>query len=150
MADILQVDITDNATPALQKLARDLPGTLTTEMQEAMRRALLLLRSRVPEYPPERPGQSYVRTGRLGRSLTSEAGGDSVSEVGGAGMEVWGRWGTNVYYGKWVIGRETQAWMHAGRWWTLEGVADQHLEDVQRLIQGMVEQMVARLVGSIG
>ena len=94
-----------------------------TEMMRAMGRAVSGLRGGVGKYPPKPEGSKYRRTGTLGRSLTSFAHGDSIHSVKRIAGGVEGRWGTNVKYAPYVIDQNSQAWMHKGRWWTLQGEA---------------------------
>jgi len=55
-------------------------------------------------YPPERPGQRYTRTGRLGRGWRGSAAGQVVT------------FENPVEYAGAVYGDGTQAAVHAGRW----------------------------------
>jgi hypothetical protein len=73
---------------------------------------------------PERPGQGYVRTGNLGRSVALEQ--DGLSS----------RVNVNSGYETYVIGNADgtgQAWMHAGRWPTLRSAVD---DEVAKLTSG--------------
>ena len=60
-------------------------------------------------YPPKRPGQRYVRTGRLANSWRAERVSQSRTVI------------TNsAAYSGYVVGNsrgERQAWFHRGRWW---------------------------------
>ncbi len=63
---------------------------------------------RVKDYPPERPGQKYKRTGNLRRGWDVQLNQASVTihnRMGYSGYVVGDRKG------------ERQAWMHRGRWW---------------------------------
>ena len=56
-------------------------------------------------YPPKRPGQRYVRTGRLANSWRAERKGKGRAVIiNSAG------------YSGYVVGKK-QAWFHRGRWW---------------------------------
>lgn len=62
------------------------------------------------KYPPERPGQRYVRTGALGAGFRYEPVAPSHY-----------RFTNDVVYTRWVVGDSDgggQAWFHRGRWWT--------------------------------
>lgn len=94
-----------------------------------MRRFLDHLLSVIPPYPPTRPGQRYRRTLTLGRRFSV-----GVDDAHRQNFRGW--IGTDVSYAPWVISEEKtpsgagpQAWMHAGRWWTLHGVARDNLDD---------------------
>ncbi len=80
------------------------------------------------KYPPERPGQRYVRTGRLGDSWTKRQ---------------YGRYhvtfSNKTPYAQYVVGDSEgrkQAWMHAGRWWLA-------LERIQRANDRLIERIAA-------
>jgi hypothetical protein len=91
------------------------------------------------QYPPERPGQRYVRTGRLGDSWTARAYGKYHITFKNAAP-----------YARYVIGDgkgEGQAWMHKGRWWTaVERIATQTprlLNDIWAAIETSVNTLVS-------
>ena len=56
-------------------------------------------------YPPKRPGQRYVRTGRLANSWRAERRGKGRALIA-----------NSAGYSGYVVGKK-QAWMHRGRWW---------------------------------
>ena len=56
-------------------------------------------------YPPKRPGQRYVRTGRLAKSWRAERRGKGRALIA-----------NSAGYSGYVVGKK-QAWMHRGRWW---------------------------------
>lgn len=105
----------------------DLPWQLA--FQNATNQALDLLLMRVTVYPPPRPGQTYVRGGpgsqNLGQKWTTQV------DVGADGVV--GEIGNNVTYGPYVQARETQAWMHRGRWSTIEDIAEEDLSLIERI-----------------
>ncbi len=107
----------DELDHKLDRIARDTRAELTRATDEA----LAYTHGQVPSYPPEPPASDYRRTGTLGREITTE--------VRTIGSEIVGAIGTATVYAPWVIsdkdtvgGRGPQAWMHRGRWWTLQGV----------------------------
>lgn len=93
-------------------------------------------------YPPKRPGQRYIRTGRLANSWRSRKKKDSqyVIENMAAGPR-------GKLYATYVVGgplgnavREfAQAWMHKGRWWMAKDVID---EELPRLRTAMIQRIV--------
>lgn len=105
----------------LQKMGRNFEGA----QKKAMEESLILLHSSVPPYSsvPKRRGQTYRRTGLLGRSITALQGSapSALSRVRSLVGDVQGIWGSAVRYARWVIGEETQVWFHRDRWYTLEG-----------------------------
>ena len=63
------------------------------------------------KYPPERPGQTYIRTYTLPTGWLVERTKEASYTV------------TNtIEYAHWVVSKKYQAWMHKGRWWTAEDV----------------------------
>ena len=56
-------------------------------------------------YPPKRPGQRYVRTGRLANSWRAERKGRGRALIA-----------NSAPYSGYVVGKK-QAYMHRGRWW---------------------------------
>lgn len=93
-------------------------------------------------YPPERPGQQYVRTGRLFYSW-------KVEEIpNGYALENRASRRGREYAG-YVIGDAYgggQAWMHVGRWETLRDVTKEQLRALPDEVEGDVI-MVARRGG---
>ena len=108
----------------------------TRAAHNAAETGLIYLQSRVPTYSsiPRRAGQTYRRTGLLGRSITSMAGGgpQALSRVRSLGGRVVGIWGSAVRYAKYVIGEKDQAWMHLGRWYTLQGLIRKNRSELVR------------------
>jgi hypothetical protein len=88
-------------------------------------------------YPPERPRQTYVRTGRLGRRWNVKRldEGYTVSN--------------STPYTKFVVGSAygtDQAWMHVGRWQLFRDVVDMEVDKLPQEISDAVI-MVARRKG---
>lgn len=117
-----------------------------------MSASLITLWENVPPYPPPPPNSKYDRTGTLGRSLGSNEGGGVGEEPSvftirklGSGFE--GRFGTNLDYAPYVIGDDTQAEIHSGRWWNLRFVANKASEKINRLWQTLGDKMAAFLEG---
>lgn len=121
-----------------------------------MRASLITLWENVPPYPAEPPNSAYDRTGTLGRTLGSSAsGGTSGGEPSiftvrklGEGFE--GRFGTNLSYAPYVIGDDTQAAVHSGRWWNMRFVANKASEKINRLWQTLGDKMAKFLEGTNG
>src|SRR5689334_4259146 len=92
---------------------------------------------RMKVYPPERPNQTYIRTGTLGGgwSITSRIDGYTISN--------------STPYTKYVVGNAyglEQAWMHQGRWNLLRDVSDEEVGKLPAAIEDNISQ-VARRVG---
>lgn len=116
----------------LRKLIEELPLLALEAAEPAMVDAVMFLYGHLPEYPPEPPNSSYVRTGTLGRRFTT----DVIPEF----SSVSGELGTNLNYAPWVVGDDFpgseingvtkyQAKVHQGRWWQFGDVIGDNIED---------------------
>lgn len=98
-------------------------------MKLTMDASLLLLHDEIPRYPKASETSSYRRTGSLGRSLGASKGGRKIGKadiniVAGRGVHTQGRFGTRLSYAPYVISDDKQAYMHKGRWWTMQTILD--------------------------
>ena len=74
-------------------------------------------------YPAKRPGQRYVRTGRLANSWRAERLGNGRALIANsAGYSGWGVGGGP---------HNRQARVHAGRWWTARSVIEQSAPELR-------------------
>ena len=74
-------------------------------------------------YPAKRPGQRYVRTGRLANSWRAERLGNGRALLA-----------NSAGYSGWVVGggpHNRQARVHAGRWWTARSVIEQSAPELR-------------------
>ena len=97
----------DTVTHALREAAAVLPRQVVNTTYDWAELHVMRYLS-VRPYPPERPGQRYKRTGRLGRSWKVSTRGQSVV------IE------NTAPYSGYVVGDgagQRQAWTHRGRWW---------------------------------
>ena len=80
-------------------------------------------------YPPERPEQTYIRTGRLANSWRAE-------------REASARWviRNSAPYARWVVGKDTQVWFHKGRWWIAEEVVAEDTPELTRRLTQRLEE----------
>ena len=125
------IDISLNPPDIFEKLAREFsPESIRAASRRGMSRAVLYVQQSVPPYPSPPATSTYRRTGTLGRSTTTAV----RDEADG----VTGIIGNNVEYAPYVIGRETQAWMHVGRWWTLEAVVEQQGGEIAEIISNEI------------
>lgn len=138
------IEIRYNPPDLLQRMAK-YPDKLKTEQHTTMRKALFHVQASVPGYPPQRP-TTYRRTGTLGRSLTI-GGLYNLVEIKPIGHGVQGRIGTRVEYAKYVIGEDTQAWMHRGYWWDMGTVKQRAKDGIVRLFDEMANKLVNWLDG---
>ncbi len=82
-------------------------------------------------YPPERPGQTYVRKYFMG----GIAGSFSPFKVKAG---VWGVENARPY-AHYVIGKR-QAWMHAGRWWQMKTEMEKRIDDLSDALAKELER----------
>ncbi len=93
----------------LRKATREMPRLTDRVVGEHTRTLRQVLKS--TPYPSRRPQQAYRRTGRLANSFNAK-------------RERLGEWSINnsALYSQYVVGKERQAWMHKGRWWTVQDI----------------------------
>lgn len=104
----------------LLRTADEVPVTTGHEIRKVMDKSKRVL----VQQPPQRPGQTYVRTQRLvsGWEVTNVE-----SPFVGHGLQNY------TPYTKWVTGNEfgqMQAWMHVNRWPVLRDVVEKFVEEV--------------------
>ena len=85
-------------------------------------------------YPPKRPGQRYVRTGRLANSWRVER-----ASLGRVLIT------NSAQYSGWVVGggpHNRQARVHVGRWWKGENVVRESLPNLTRTIVNEMDRVL--------
>ena len=122
----------------VKKIKRLTAPELTSEIQKTTLKAVNYVHSQVPDYPAQLP--SYAQTGILGKSINTD--------VKTMGTDVVGLIGSDIEYAPWVISTEQgtnsagpQAWMHKGRWWTLQGVVKKAQEVVFKFFDDMMDRL---------
>lgn len=112
------VALTINVLNIDQVLARfrGAQRVIEEEAEDAVDSILAFGIQRLSAYPPERSGQTYQRTGALGRGWQQP---DRTFRLGGGGLSA--ALTNSVPYAPLVQG-ERQAWMHKGRWPTITNV----------------------------
>lgn len=107
----------------------------TQWLKEPTGEALELLYEQATTYPPERPGQRYRRTFKLRNSWKREQvlSGSVLGKVSSQG----------VAYSRYVMDAERQAWMHQGRWKTVQDISAEQEEPVRRIYQRYAAQELA-------
>ena len=112
--------------------------------REAMLEALLFVHSQVPPYPTPPATSSYRRTHILGNSVTALSGRalGALSRVEQLGSSTTGYIGTNIVYAPWVIDQARQAWMHRGRWWTLQAVVQKARDGILAIFNKAVGKAI--------
>jgi hypothetical protein len=116
-----------------------------TEMMRAMGRSLLALQGGVKKYP-KKLNPRWVRTGTLGRSVTSSKAPGAISKVRRVPGGVEGRWGSNVKYAPWVIDRDRQRDYHRDHgWWTLQDEAKRMVPKVRKEFEAASTRIANKL-----
>jgi len=106
----LKITNLENIQRGISKLGPAVQNVAQADIQEAMQGVVKSYMGGEPGgySVPERPGQTYQRTGHLGRAM-------SVSTLHPTGARIV----SAADYSQWVIGMadgSRQAWFHAGRW----------------------------------
>jgi len=125
----MSVSIKVDVSEAVKKLD---PAKMEEYLTKAVDGAADLVRADIRTYPPPPPQSTYVRTGILGGSWTKK-----IERIQYGVRAIIG---TDTPYAKWVQNAPTQAWMHRGRWQTVQSVAEKQAQAVKRFI----EQALAR------
>lgn len=118
-------------------------GHVAEQLAPEMRQAITYVHSQVPGYPAPPATSTYRRTGTLGRSVTSFSATGALSRVESVGSGVVGYVGTNIDYAGYVIDEERQAYMHRGRWWTLQNVVRGAAGGIVRILEAGVRRIVS-------
>ncbi len=132
----------------LERKFKRFPDEIQKGLEDATRESVLHMHEKMPPYPSPIPGQTYIRkgSGGLGGTLTSFQGNnpDALSRVRTLGSAVVGFIGTKLEYARWVIDEAQQAFMHKGRWWTLQGVFEGERQEIVRIYERMVREIIER------
>jgi len=149
VADVIEI----RGLKELQARMAKYPQKLEQELKRGMDASLLVLHEKVPPYPPPPADSTYRRTGTLGRSLGASLGGGksgkpAIYETKKISSGYEGRFGTNVEYAPYVIGENTQARVHRGRWWTLKKVAQDASKKIMQVWNGIAENLAQFLEGN--
>jgi len=99
-----------------------------------MQRAVYLLQNRMANYPAQRAGSSYVRTGTLGRLWTTK--------VESSATRVTGLVGNKLEYAPFVQSRQLQSRVHRGRWQTEMDVIERSEREIIGLFRAAIEEAV--------
>lgn len=124
----------------------DFPQIFNEEMKESSDQALGYLKSPLEEYPPERSGQTYVRTFLLREGWITSSIDYQVVSSGFIATAT-----NSTPYGPYVQGDPSsyphQAWMHQDRWSTTQAIVDDNeLALIDRFSEGL-DRVVVRLGG---
>jgi hypothetical protein len=113
----------------LRRAASDGAKWLDDEVGEFSRKQRRRLKD--ARYPAKRPGQKYVRTGRLANSWRADKRADAQWTIS-----------NTAKYSGYVVGREKQAWMHKNRWWIFE---DEMAKSTPELTKALAKRVVDEL-----
>ena len=97
-------------------------------LRPTMKQIGIHIRGLAKSYPPPPPQSTYTRTRTLGKGWGSRSTNTSVTV------------GNNVPYAFWVQDRDRQAWMHVGRWQTVQDIAEDEEENVLKEVQKAVDR----------
>ena len=144
---MMPIEIKITGLDKIYLLFADMPNKLRKFMRTGMEQSLLVLHENVPPYPPAPETSSYIRTGMLGKSLGSGIAGGKVStptvySIRSNDAQTVGQFGTQLSYARYVIDPDRQAYMHRGRWWTMNTIKEKSEKKVmqvwERLVKGVL------------
>lgn len=116
------------------------PAEFAEATEAASHEALDDLLPALATYPPERPGQRYIRTGYLGDMWDSAS--PEFAPLG-SGFEA--KIENPTAYAPFVQDAAEQAWMHVGRWPTDATIAKAAEPDIERTFAYHLTDAVRRL-----
>lgn len=117
----------------LRRLVNFHPDVTTPVMKEWGQETRKTLKG--TRYPPKRPGQKYVRTGRLASSWRAEVNRGAVSIFNTAKQPRQAR-----LYAGYVVG-DDQAWMHKGRWWQARDIIQKQIPKLTDALTRTLEKI---------
>jgi hypothetical protein len=126
----MKVEI-ENLPGVIEALSR-IPGKLGDAFRNASAQGRRLLVGELTTEPPERPGQTYVRTGEQSRGWQR-----ATPIAGGAGFQLI----NTSTHARWTQGTP-QAWMHVGRWRTASQIAHELEEEILALFEQAAEEAI--------
>lgn len=123
----------------------DYPKIFAEEMRDASELALDDLKSPLEEYPPEREGQTYVRTFQLQERWHAAQIDFQQTPEGFTATAT-----NDTPYGPYVQGDPNQnphqAWMHEDRWNTTQAT----LDDNESLVVGRFDEALDKVAARLG
>lgn len=134
MADL---EVTTPNLPRLIQALRDYPQIANRILRGTLRDILVMIAGRAASYPSPPPNSTYDRTGTLGRLWTSAQPNVRVST-----SLLEGRVGNKTPYGPYVQSTDDQAWMHLGRWTTIEQYIEAAQAEANQMLDSAGEQVV--------
>ena len=104
-------------------------------LEPTMRWALDRLWRQIVPYPAKPIGSTYRRTMMLGKTWNKKVDQTSTRLVGSLGVDL-----GIVPYARYVQDRDRQAWMHKGRWKTIQDVAEKETGTIRRQFEIEIER----------
>lgn len=147
----MPIEITVEGLDELIARMNAFPNELIKVNAVAMSASLNTFWEKVPPYPQQSPGSTYVRTGTLGKSLgSSMSGGASggkpniytIRSLGAGNVE--GKFGSRLSYAPAVIG-ESQAPAFDGRWWNIKTIAERATSKIDSIWKAVADKLAAFL-----
>ena len=117
-----------------------LAAEIEAEVEDTVDTSLGRMARALAVYPPAVSGSHYNRTEALRRGWTST---DRVFRVGPGGIDAVLR--NPVSYAPFVQDEEEQAWMHVGRWQTVQGVQEREEAQIAMDIEAAVGRAITRV-----
>jgi hypothetical protein len=134
-----------NGLDELRRKFGSLTAEIRREMHQTMEKSLNILVEKVPPYPPASETSNYRRTGTLGKSIgVGQGAKPTVYSIKGSGGNIHGRFGTDLSYAQYVIDPERQAYMHQGRWWTMDTIKERAEEKIKKAWELMISKLLNR------
>lgn len=136
-----EISLTVDADDLIKKVDT-LISTFDPAVTKLMDESMAYVWGKIPPYPEEPVGSQYRRR------LSGGLGGSLSTEVKPLGSDIVGVLGSNIEYGPWVISTERfgdrgpQAWMHQGRWWTLQDVVEKAMSKVIEIFQRGIQALL--------
>lgn len=131
----------------LQAALEQMPEAIGSETEQAIDRALMLAQGKLAVYPPAIPFSRYRRTGLLGQ-LWAGATHRIRRVTMGSRLFVEGSI-QNARPGiERVQNEDDQAWVHQGRWRTVQQILADMQPEVDRLLQQAGDRVVERAAAS--
>jgi hypothetical protein len=128
MSQLVDIQHLLEVQSAIKKLGNGIQPALRTVSGQARR----LLIDALSEYPSERPGQRYVRTGALGRGWQRA----TPIDQGGSFQLV----NAVPYAG--IVQGDSQAWMHVNRWQKASEIAHDNEQTILALYDGAIAELI--------
>lgn len=137
----------------LKRAFQEIPETARGKIRKALEDSYRLVVAQLAEYPSQRSGSRYKRTGTLRAAWLDgeEDNNFAFASEGGGGFAFTSKI-TNkatsprgVAYAGYVQGAETQAWMHKGVWQTDGQVLQKNESAIQGKFEDALDQIAQEL-----